>query len=325
MSAPASEEQGIDWGSDDLVLPFRTVKSKVMGRLVRLGPVIDTIISRHAYPESVSALLGEAAALTAMLGAALKGEGRLVVQTKSDGPVGFLVVGYEAPGRLRAYASHDAARLATLSKGNPDQAALMGKGHLAMTIEPGGDARSYQGIVALGEGTITDAAHAYFRQSEQIPTFVRLVVARSFLPPSNGGAGRWAWRAGGLMIQHLVAERRPEAALEAEGDDDRLLGDDDEDWRRARLLAETVEDHELIDPTLRPERLLYRLFHEEGVRAGPGLPLEVFCRCARDRLQTLLKRFGRDELADMAEADGAIVAKCEFCTKEYRFQPDELG
>jgi molecular chaperone Hsp33 len=307
---------------DDRVLPFRTVKSDVIGRVIRLGHVVDTILSRHAYPEPVSHALGEALVMTAMLGSALKTRGRLTLQTKTDGGLDFLVVDFVAPGKLRGYASfnkRDAVLAAT--KGRDDQGALLGKGHLAMTIDPGGERDSYQGIVALEREPLIAAAHTYFRQSEQIPTFMRVAVARHY-GAAEGGAGTervWHWRAGGIMIQQLPheggqREREP-------------LPEDDahENWCRARHLAQTVEDHELLDPMLSPERLLYRLFHEEGVRVVPSTPLVAECRCSREHIEAVLGRFGKDELADMREADGAIAVTCEFCSRTYRVWPSDIG
>ena len=206
---------------DDVVLPFQTVQSGVTGRLVRLGSVVDTVLNRHDYPQPVGEALGQALALGALLGTALKFDGRLIIQTKSDGPLGFLVVNYETPdsgthGQVRGYASFDAERLAAGMAGSApgQQAALLGHGHLAMTIDPGGDMDRYQGIVALEGTSLTGAALNYFRQSEQLPTYLRLAVARHFVAGANGAPGSWAWRAGGLMIQYLSrtgGKERPEA------------------------------------------------------------------------------------------------------------------
>jgi molecular chaperone Hsp33 len=315
--------------ADDLVLPFRTVRSGMMGRIVRLGGVVDEVLSHHADPEPVSRTLGEALALAALLGSGLSPESRLILQTKSDGPLGFLVVNYEQPGKLRGYASHDADKLAALSaagQGRPHMGALIGSGHLAMTIDPGGRRDSHQGIVTLSGAPLVEVAHTYFRQSEQIPTFIRLAVAHHYRGAGEDHPAGWAWRAGGLMVQHLVSEeeRARIAALSSPAvnpeDDDRLLGEDDDHWQRVSILAATVEDHELLDPTLSAERLLLRLFHEEGVRAGPARPLATYCRCSRKRIETLLAGFSAVDLQDMREADGAITVTCEFCRTPYRFE-----
>jgi molecular chaperone Hsp33 len=313
---------------DDLVLPFRTVRSDVVGRVVRLGPVVHSILSRHAYPEPVSHALGEALALTAMLGSALKDEARLILQTKTDGPLDFLVAHFEQPGpmrgQMRGYANFDKANMGLAgTKGRGDQGAMLGHGHLAMTIDPGGGGDHYQGIVGIDSAPLLAAAHEYFRQSEQIPTFIRLAVARHYGPPEGGGPRSWHWRAGGLMIQQLPREGGVRPPPADDGED--LSDDDDENWNRARHLAATVEDHELIDPTLAPERLLYRLFHEEGVRVVPATGLAEVCRCSRERIEMYLERFGPAELADLREPDGSLTVTCEFCSRQYRFGPEEIA
>ena len=212
MSRPISHGERPAAGTDDLVVPFRTVRSGVSGRLVRLGAVADTILKRHDYPDPVSEALGQLLALTAMLGSALKFEGRLIVQTKTDGPLGLLVVSFEAPGRVRGYASYDRDRWAEIAREGrvPGQSELLGSGHLAMTIDPGPEMERYQGIVALSRESLSAAALT-FRQSEQLPTYLRLAVARHYAT----GEG-WRWRAGGLMVQYLTRQgglsaRRPRA------------------------------------------------------------------------------------------------------------------
>jgi molecular chaperone Hsp33 len=314
---------------DDIVLPFGTVRSRMAGRIVRLGAAVDRVLSGHDYPVSVSEVLGEALALTALLGQPIKSGGRLILQTKSDGPLGFLVVHYDSPGGLRGYASFARDKLATLeAQGRISPGALLGEGRLAMTIDPGGEQESHQGIVPLAGGSLSDAAHAYFRQSEQLPTFISLAVARQMSPGrrADGGLpeapqpGGWRWRAGGLVLQHVPAaggDPRPDETPEER--DARLDGADDEDWVRVSTLAATVEAHELTDPTLSPERLLLRLFHEEGVRVGGEVALAASCRCSRSRIQGFLDGFTEAERESMREADGAITVTCEFCSTRYRF------
>lgn len=320
--------------SDDLVLPFQTEQARVLGRLVRLGPMVDAILSRHDYPQAVSETLGQALALTAMLGTTLKFSGQLILQTSTDGPLNLIVVNYETgddggDGRMRGYAGQDPEKIAALADegGRIDQRALIGKGHLAMTIDPGEDMDRYQGIVALDGGTLADAALGYFHQSEQLPTFLRLAVARHFVPAADGSAPTWRWRAGGLLIQHLPGEGgfRPSPTADDNEEEPPLAGEVDDDWQRTRLLAATVEDHELLDPTLEPEELLYRLFHEEGVRVFPARRLSEFCRCSRERVHAFLETFGAAELADMREEDGTVAVTCEFCSTRYRFAPGEIS
>lgn len=317
MSEPRSPGIGESVLSDDLVLPFRAEASGIMGRVVRLGAVADRILKGHDYPEPVLALLGEALCLTALLGAALKTGAKLILQTKTDGPVSTLVVQNDGPGALRGYASFEAERVKAHRGGG-----LLGAGHLAMTIDPGGDRDRYQGIVALEGQSLADAALDYFRQSEQLPTFLRLAVGKHYAADAEGHRG-WLWRAGGLMLQHLSPEGGTAPVQ------DRLKGDGtgyeiDDDWERTRILAETVMDHELIDPDLSAERLLLRLFHEEGVRAYGAKPVEARCGCSRERLAGIMARFDRAELDDMI-VDGKIEITCEFCSTRYRFARDELG
>jgi molecular chaperone Hsp33 len=322
--------------TDDLILPFQLANSGVSGRLIRLGSSVNTILAGHDYPEAVAQVLGEALALTGLLGASLKFNGRLILQTKTDGPVGFVVTNYESEaasgdskaGRLRGHTSFDAARLpeGSAGQGPGGQSLLLGTGYLAMTIDPGGDMERYQGIVALEGGTLTEAAETYFRQSEQLPTFVRLAVARHYVGGSDKDASKgWRWRAGGLMLQHVSPEgghaRPPSAREEAEG---LLAGEDDDAWNRAQILGATVEAHELLDPLLTPEHLLYRLFNEEGVRVYPPRPVQSYCRCSAERLSSVLKTFKAAELADMKETDGAVAVTCEFCNATYRFSDADL-
>ena len=295
------------------------------GRVVRLGALVDEILSRHAQPEPASQALGEAIGLTALFATGLKFDsrftnGRFIFQTKSDGPLGMLVVHYDWPGHLRGYARVSKDRAVALdASGRIDQATLLGEGHLAMTIEPGGNLETYQGIVPLGGVSLTDATHTYFRQSEQLPTYIRLAVARHF------AGGQWRWRVGGLILQYVPkagGDARPLNPAEAEVRDSSLFGDDDEDWRRVRMLAETVEDHELLDPLLSTERLLVRLFQEEGVVVSPKVPLVAKCRCSRERISAFLDSFDKAELADMVTPSGQIEVTCEFCSTVYGFDPD---
>ncbi len=312
---------------DNIVLPFGTVRSRMAGRIVRLGDAVDRVLTGHDYPDAVSQTLGEALALTALLGQPIKPGGRLILQTKTDGPLGFLVAQYASPGGLRGYASFDRVRMAALAAdGRVDPRQIIGKGRMALTIDPGGEQESHQGIVPLEGGTLSEAANAYFRQSEQLPTFIALAVARHMAPgpvaaDSQGGSRGWRWRAGGLVLQHVPAaggDPRPDETPEER--DARLDGSDDEDWIRVSTLAATVEAHELTDPTLSPERLLLRLFHEEGVRVSPEVAMEARCRCSRERIKGFLDGFSAEERTSMREADGAITVTCEFCSTRYRFE-----
>jgi molecular chaperone Hsp33 len=301
---------------DDSVLPFQIESSGAMGRLVRMGPALTSILSQHNYPQPISELLGEALTLTAMLGAALKTDGKFILQTRSDGPVSFLVAQYNAPGSLRGYASFDPAAVEALGPDGLKRGSLLGKGHLAMTIDPGPDMERYQGVVPLEGGSLTAAADVYFRQSVQLPTFIKIAVARHYEAGRGDTPAGWSWRAGGLMVQKLSQEGGFESEQSSAGNGHT----EDEDWTRAQLLAGTVEDHELVDPMLTPERLLYRLFHEETVRTFRKIPLAAFCQCSRERVEQMLGGFTPAEIADMAQDDGHIRVTCEFCNRRYDFE-----
>lgn len=314
---------------DNIVIPFRTERSGVLGKLIRLGTTVDQILKRHDYPDLVGQALGEALALTAMLGTALKFDGRLILQTRTDGPLRMLVVNFDTPSRLRGYASFDEEQVAVLGnrRDRVDQGRLLGHGHLALTIDPGGDMDRHQGIVALEGQTLSEAAHHYFRQSEQLPTFIRLAVARHYEADGISGDG-WAWRAGGLLLQHVTKVGGKPAARDSAADakdiDDSLVGEDDDDWQRPRMLASTVEDHELLDPTISPDRLLYRLLHEEGVRVNEVQKIKDDCPCTRDRVTQFLNHFGTKDLDGLREPDGGVTVTCEFCATAYRFEPEQL-
>ncbi len=320
-----SASPGTQEGLDDLVLPFSVEPLDVRGRVVRLGPSIDTILTRHGYPDAVARALGEAAALTALLGASLKLEGRFQLQTKTDGPVDMIVVDFEAPDRLRATARFDAERLAALPPERRTPGDLMGHGHLAMTIDQGSARNRYQGVVALEGQGFEEAAHQYFRQSEQIPTRVRLAVAETI------GEGAHGYRAGGLLVQFLP--QSPDRARQADlppGDIPEghalLTGEATEDdaWVEAKALVETVEDHELVDPTVSSERLLYRLFHERGVRVFEGQGVHEACRCSQARVMGMIRRFSPEDRRDMVGDDGRIGITCEFCSRRYVLDPAEV-
>jgi molecular chaperone Hsp33 len=322
--APPPARPVSDVGQDDSVLPYAVEALDVRGRVARLGEALNTILAQHAYPEPVARLVGEAAVLTVLLGTALKFEGRFQLQTRTDGPVEMVIVDFEAPDRLRALARFDAARVAEAMAARETGAALMGHGHLALTIDSGPDSSRYQGVVELdGEG-FEEAAHRYFRQSEQIPTLVRLAVAENIT-----GAGS-NWRAGGLLAQFLPdsPERRRIADL-APGDAPAGAATpepppEDDAWNEAKALAATVEDHELVDPTLSSERLLYRLFHERGVRVFDAEPVRHQCRCSRERMAGMLRSFSPEERREMIGDDGLIGVTCEFCSRHHAFEPAEF-
>lgn len=312
---------------DDTIQPFEVKSLDLRGRVVRLGPAVDEILARHDYPPPVAKLLGEAVVLTILLGASLKIDGRFILQTQTDGPVRMLVVDFTTPDRVRACARFDAKRVAAaIESGKVDAGALMGCGHLAMTIDQGPDMNRYQGLVALEGGGLEDAAHEYFRRSEQIPTRVRLAVAEELRAGRDGTHHRW--RAGGILLQFLpkAAERARQPDLHPgdapEGTAPHVVAEDDA-WVEGRSLIATVEDIELIDPAVSSEQLLYRLFHEPGVRVFRSAPVQARCSCSRDSVSAMLKSFSQDDRDHMVE-NGVISVTCEFCSANYVFEPAEV-
>ena len=301
---------------DDTILPFQVEVLDLRGRVVRFGPAIDGILSRHRYPAPVAKLLGEAIVLTVLLGSTLKFEGRFILQTQSDGPVRMLVIDYTTPGKVRACARFDAARVAAaIASGAATPGALLGCGHLAMTIDQGPDTARYQGIVALEGKDLEHAAHEYFLRSEQIPTRVRLAVAEELRAGANGAHHRW--RAGGLLLQFLP--QAPERARQPELDPVRHVA-----GVEGRSLVATVEDVELLDPDVSAEQLLYRLFHERGVRVFQSRDLHAQCSCSREGVERMLRSFPQDDRDHMVE-NGKITVTCEFCNSTYVFEPIDVS
>jgi molecular chaperone Hsp33 len=301
-------------------MPFEVKPLGVRGRIVRLGPVIDDILQRHDYPAPVSALLAEALALTAMLGATLKFDGKFILQTKTDGPVDMIVADFLSPNGVRGYARFNKAKVEALTA--PTQQDLLGKGFLAMTVDQGSDMERYQGIVPLDGTTLASAADTYFRQSEQIPTQLRLVSG----PLLARGEKTTHWRSGAIMVQHLPAEGGISPVSFSSGDNpegEEPVPEDD-NWVKAKLLLDTVEHHELLDPTLTAEELLYRLYHEDGVTVYPASDIIRHCTCSVESVEAMLRNFSPEERADMVE-NGEINVICEFCSSAYRFKPELLG
>ena len=233
----------------------------------------------------------------------------------------MIVVDFDAPDRVRAYARYDEARISASVP--PRTGQLIGSGILAMTIDQGTDASRYQGIVALDGQGFEEAAHQYFRQSEQIPTRVRLAVAEEI------SGGRHSYRAGGLLIQFLPtsperARQRDLPPGDAPAGHAAPEGGEDDAWLEAKALVETVQDHELVDPSVSSERLLYRLFHERGVRVFEGLSVQEECRCSRDRILRMMRNFSPTDRRDMIGDDGRIGVTCEFCSRHYDLDPAEV-
>jgi molecular chaperone Hsp33 len=291
---------------DDLVGAFQIEGEPVRGRLARLGPAIDEILTGHAYPEPVANLLGEACALAALVGSSLKFEGRLILQAQGSGPVRFVVADYDTSGGMRGYCRFDAEAVAKASEGfqRPGARTLLGDGVFVMTVDQGPDMDRYQGVTAIEGETLALCAEQYFAQSEQTPTRVLLAVGQA-----NDGSGA-KWRAGGVLIQHIA--------------EDDARGSTREAWERTQAFFETIGEDELLDPMLAPATLLWRLFHEDGVRVFEPKPLQAFCRCSQDHIETVLKSFPATDRADMVEPDGKIHVTCEYCSRIYAVEPAAL-
>jgi len=310
----------------DHITPFAVETLDVRGKTVRLGDTVNSILGRHNYPEPVSALLGEAVVLTVLLGASLKFEGRFQLQARSDGPVDLLVVDFDAPDRVRGYARFDAERLAIAQSIN---APLLGRGLLGLTVDQGQDMSQYQGIVALDGQGLEAAAQQYFVQSEQIPTRVRLAVG-SLTRPDITGSTHSCWRAGGIIVQFLPSANRRQTIRDLDpGDAPQgvVLTEVDEDdaWREAQVLVSTVADDELLDPEISDIDLLYRLFHERGVRVFEPQSIIEKCRCSQERITGMLNSFSIQERSSMVGDDGVIGVTCEFCSMHYKVNPLDVN
>ena len=310
---------------DDTVLPFQLDASDMRGRVARLDGVLDGILRQHDYPPQVEALVAEMALLTALIGQTIKLQWKLSLQVQSKGAVRMIATDYYAPqaegesAKIRAYASYDAARLVP---GLPfDQ---VGEGYFAIMIDQGKDMQPYQGITPLAGGSLSSCAEAYFAQSEQLPTRFSLSFGKS----SEPGVSEH-WRAGGVMLQHMPKASPFAAELQGRGDilsaDDLVSGDTQENWNRVNMLLETVEDLELIGPTVTPADLLVRLFHEEGPRVYDAQPVQFGCTCSEERVRNSLSIYSAKDLEKMTTEDGRVTADCQFCGAHYDLDPKTLG
>lgn len=289
------------------VTPFHLPQRPVRGRLLRLGPLADALLGRHDNHPAVTRLAGEALALVAGLATALKYRGSFSLQVKGDGPVSMLLADCTEAGALRGYARADPARLVALLalEPQPSAAALLGSGYLAFTVDQGPEMDRHQGIVAIEGETLAEMALAYFRTSEQLEYDVRLAA----------GHGEAGWRAAALILEKVAGEGGIDPVMDQ--------ASQDESWRTAAMLAATLTDAELLDDTLPPDRLLYRLFHGEGVALGLPRALAYGCRCSRARLSGILEGFAAEDLDHMA-VSGDIVMTCEFCNFDFRFSRGEV-
>ncbi|KUR75495.1 Hsp33 family molecular chaperone HslO [Novosphingobium sp. Fuku2-ISO-50] len=296
-----SEETGFD-----RTLLFTVPDRDARGRVVRLGPVLDTILAAHAYPTPIRNLLAEALVLTAILGSLLKDDtGQLTLQAQTnDGVIDLLVCDYRG-GELRGYVRHDRARLDELGP-NPTLHALFGDGYLAVTFDLAATDQRYQGVVPLDGDTLAAAVESYFLQSEQIPTLIRVAVDCSGGVDSSGSRAI----AGGLMLQHLPEGEEGRERLHAQFDHP--------EWEHLAIMGGSIRRDELLDPALSMEALVWRLFHEEReVRVDVGPQLTRGCRCTAEYYREVLSRFGPEERRGMANDAGAIVVDCAFCSRSF--------
>lgn len=316
---------GLKIAWDDTVLPFQLDIADMRGRVARLDGVLDGILKQHDYPPLVEALVAEMALLTALIGQTIKLRWKLSLQVQSNGPVRMIATDYYAPqaegapARIRAYASYDADRL---TDGTPfDQ---VGEGYFAVLIDQGEGTKPYQGITSLDGDTLSTCAEAYFAQSEQLPTRFRLSFGKSSEPGSTEH-----WRAGGIMLQHMPKASpfvvQSEDAGEILTAADLVDGEEGENWNRVNILLDTVEDLELIGPSVPPADLLLRLFHEEAPRVFEPQAVAFGCTCSEDRVRQSLSIYSAKDLEKMTTDDGRITADCQFCSSHYDLDPKTVG
>lgn len=328
MSEQAKDDaslNNISLHEDDTVIPFQVEELDIRGRAVQLGETLNSILTRHQYPEPVSYLLAEALLLTVLLGTSLKLTGKFILQTHSDGPVNMLVCDFSPPSSLRGYARFDKERLQqAIDKGQASSEILLGKGTLAFTIDQGSHMQPYQGIVALDGSNLQEASRTYFDQSEQIPTDIRLAVA-ILINRNQQGKPQKSWRAGGILAQLL-----PQASSHHKVYDPHQKREQtkthtqlENQWQEAKILMKTIESAELTDPHVGSKQLLFRLFHERGVRVFNPFSLVDQCSCSREKIKGILAGFPIDERNKMVK-NKYISVTCEFCSETYRFTAQEF-
>ncbi len=320
-----SKSSQIAW--DDTVLPFQLDQSNVRGRVARLDGVLDRVLAQHAYPPAIEALVAEMCLLTALIGHTIKLRWKLSLQVRGDGPVRLISTDYFAPteqgepARIRAYASFDAGQMT----GSPPFS-LIGAGYFAILIDQGPDMKPYQGITPIAGGSLGSCAETYFAQSEQLPTRFQLSFGRSTLH----GEGE-SWRAGGIMLQMMPAAAPHVTGEGGSGDGGLLVAADildetqGEDWSRANILLDTVEDLELIGPTVQPTELLTRLFHQETPRVYMPQSVRFGCTCSDEKVRQSLAVYSAKEIDTMTTDGGIVTADCQFCGAHYEFDPATLG
>jgi molecular chaperone Hsp33 len=320
------ENQEYQFVGDDVVVPFAVEPLDIRGRAVHLGDMLDTILKRHEYPQDIAFLMAEMITLTVLLGTSLKFEGNFILQTQSDGPVSLAVVDFSTPDSIRAYARYNKEDFEkALKAGKTSPRDLLGEGIMAMTIDHGVDMQRYQGIVKLDGITLEEAAHEYFKQSEQIPTRIKLSVAQILRASKDGSMTETSWRAGGILTQFLPESedriQQRDLPSGAEDEEDNFTHDDA--WLEASALMDTVGDDELTDPQINIERLLYRLFHEHGVRVFEGSQVLDKCTCSREKVVSLVKTF-KDDPEKPLKPDESFTTVCEFCSTSYTVSASEV-
>ena len=302
--------------SDESALPFQLDALGVRGRLVRLGPALDAIIERHGYPLAVARPLAEAMVLCAALATSLKYDGIFTLQIAGDGPIRLLVTDLTTDGALRGYAQFDSWKLAVALGAGKSEAPdgyvpkLFGRGRLTFTVDQGQHTQRYQGVVPLEGASLADCAHTYFRQSEQLPTGIKIATRRAVVD------GTAHWRSAALMVQQMPELDAGRIHVDREQRED--------DWRRAVILMASATEAEMLDPGLPAETLLHRLFHQEQPRQFARRPFMARCRCSRERIDRVLRSIRREELDDLRDSSGKVAVKCEFCSTEYTYDDRDL-
>jgi len=293
---------------DNVVSAFQIDEEPVRGRITRLGSTIDAVLGAHDYPEPVARLLGEAVLIAVLVGHSLKFDGKLIVQASGGGPVSFLVADYSTSGAVRGFAQFNADKVRDieLDVRNPGADHLLGDATLAFTIDQGPDFDRYQSLATIDGPSLAEVAEGYFRRSEQVPTRLKLAVARTSV---DGGPP--VWRAGGALLQKIAP--------------DEARGETDEAWEKAGLLFDTLKSEELTDPGLSMAQVLYRLYHEDGVRVFPPTVVEQRCACSTERLARVLASFPTTEVEEMVEADGRVQVTCEYCNSHYSFSLEDIA
>lgn len=313
---------------DDTILPFQLDRSDIRGRVVRLDGTLDTILSQHDYPPAIEALVAEAALLTALIGQTIKMQWKLSLQVRGDGPARLIATDYYAPesegepARIRAYASFDEDRLQPDAPGF----AQIGKGYFAVLIHQGSEQKPYTGMTPIAGQSLSDCAQAYFAQSEQLPTRFHLTFGKS-----TWTGGTESWRAGGIMLQHMP-KASPQVTSEGGSGEGGLLSaqdlvsdDDAENWNRANILLNSVEELELVGPSVQPTDLLVRLFHEEAPRVFDPQAVGFGCPCSEQRVRESLSIYSARDIGHMTTDDGRVTADCQFCGAHYDLDPATLG